>query len=75
MIVPEQFIEEHLKICHRTGDKKWISVAGRMRRKNERSRKRECAKKLYRSCLKLGIEPTPVREEYAKQYDKIKGIA
>lgn len=80
--VPEDFIVAHMKICSRKSrkaspigeDSKYYGRR-KFRVKNERSRQRECAKNLYTQCLKLGIEPTPIRADFVKQYDQIKGLA
>lgn len=78
--VPEAYIQARMRICRKAGARKFTYTPeskyfGKRKayRHGENSRKRECAKKLYRECLKLGIEPTPVREVYSAAYDKING--
>ena len=79
--VPETFIKAHLAICHRKGIKRhpYTPVSKYYGKRKlhtlaESSRQRACAKKLYAGCLKLGIKPTPIREDFIKEYDRIKGI-
>ena len=78
---PQDFIEAHLAVCHRSGAKKAPYTPAskyygkrKIRTITERNRKSQCAKKLYKDCLKLGIKPTPVRAEYVKEYERIKGV-
>lgn len=78
--VPEKYIEQHQAVCSRQTPKKWKVSAppgehkgkGGYRTRNVKQRQRECAKRLYRKCIKLGIEPVLRWAEYFEQYQKVK---
>jgi len=73
--IPEEFIEAHVAVCHREGKKYLIPEGkphrgtGKYKRVSARQRKRQCAKRLYKRCLEIGIEPTPITEVYRKAYE------